>query len=40
MVPDKNVEDVGTGTCWEKMEASDWQAARNYHLEGKMEEGS
>ncbi|KAJ6653391.1 hypothetical protein lerEdw1_009292 [Lerista edwardsae] len=33
VVPDKNVEDVGTGACWEKMEANDWQAARNYHLE-------
>ncbi|XP_066484735.1 uncharacterized protein [Tiliqua scincoides] len=33
VVPDKNVEDVGTEACWEKMEASDWQAARNYHLE-------
>lgn len=39
VVPDKNVEDAENEACWEKMEADDWQAARNYHLEGKMEEG-
>lgn len=38
--PEKDVEERNTGACWEKMEASDWQAARNYHLEGKLGERS
>ncbi|XP_042327613.1 uncharacterized protein LOC121932743 isoform X1 [Sceloporus undulatus] len=30
---DKEEEEADAGACWEKMEAGDWQAARNYHLE-------
>ncbi|XP_063157398.1 uncharacterized protein LOC134495714 [Candoia aspera] len=31
--PVKEIEDANAGACWENMEANDWQAARNYHLE-------
>lgn len=34
--PVKETENADAGACWENMEASDWQAARNYHFEGKI----